>query len=277
MNFTKMHGLGNDFIILNRLDDIQQDYVKLAQTLCDRNTGIGADGILLILPSKVADIKMRILNIDGSEAEMCGNGIRCFAKYLYEHDILKKMTFTVETKAGIIKPSLQIVDQKVKQITIDMGQPILEREQIPMLAPKEKVIDEILDVAGQAYKITSILMGVPHTMLFVEDMTAIDPRVLGPKIEKHHKFPQNTNVNFVQVIDKHTIKVKTWERGAGATLACGTGCCASVVASYLNGFTEDIVDVQVKLGTLHIKYKPNESVQMTGPAIEVFSGIYNIK
>ena len=277
MNFTKMHGLGNDFIILNQIDALQQDYGKLAQTLCDRNTGIGADGILLILPSKVADIKMRIFNIDGSEAEMCGNGIRCFAKYLYEHDILKKTTFTVETKAGIIKPSLQIVDQKVKQITIDMGQPILEREQIPMLGPKEKVIDEILDVAGQEYRITSVLMGVPHTMLFVEDIKAIDPSVLGPKIEKHHKFPHHTNVNFVQVIDKHTIKVKTWERGAGATLACGTGCCASVVASYLNGFTEDIVDVQVKLGTLHIKYKPNESVQMTGPAIEVFSGIYNIK
>jgi len=277
MNFTKMHGLGNDFIILNQIDALQQDYGKLAQTLCDRNTGIGADGILLILPSKVADIKMRILNIDGSEAEMCGNGIRCFAKYLYEHDILKKTTFTVETKAGIIKPSLHIVDQKVKQITIDMGEAILEREQIPMLGPKGKVIDEILDVAGQEYNITSVLMGVPHTILFVEDITAIDPRVLGPKIEKHHKFPQNTNVNFVQVIDKHTIKVKTWERGAGATLACGTGCCASVVASYLNGFTEDIVDVQVKLGTLHIKYRPNESVQMTGPAIEVFSGIYDIK
>ena len=277
MNFTKMHGLGNDFIILNQIDALQQDYGKLAQTLCDRNTGIGADGILLILPSKVADIKMRIFNIDGSEAEMCGNGIRCFAKYLYEHDILKKTTFTVETKAGIIKPSLQIVDQKVKQITIDMGQPILEREQIPMLGPKGKVIDEILDVMGQAYNITSVLMGVPHTMLFVEDITAIDPRVLGPKIEKHHKFPQNTNVNFVQVIDKHTIKVKTWERGAGATLACGTGCCASVVASQLNGFTEDTVAVQVKLGTLHITYRPNESVQMTGPAIGVFSGIYDIK
>jgi len=277
MNFTKMHGLGNDFIILNQIDALQQDYGKLAQTLCDRNTGIGADGILLILPSKVADIKMRIFNIDGSEAEMCGNGIRCFAKYLYEHDILKKTTFTVETKAGIIKPSLQIVDQKVKQITTDMGQPILEREQIPMLGPKGKVIDEILDVMGQAYNITSVLMGVPHTMLFVEDITAIDPRVLGPKIEKHHRFPQNTNVNFIQVIDKHTIKVKTWERGAGATLACGTGCCASVVASQLNGFTEDTVAVQVKLGTLHITYRPNESVQMTGPAIEVFSGIYDIK
>jgi len=277
MNFTKMHGLGNDFIILNQLVDTKQDYIKLAQTLCDRNTGIGGDGILLILPSTIADIKMRILNIDGSEAEMCGNGIRCFAKYIYEHDILKKTTFTVETKAGIIKPSLQIADQKVKQITIDMGQPILEREQIPMIGPKGQVIDEILDVAGQEYKITTVLMGVPHTMLFVEDITAIDPSVLGPKIEKHHKFSQNTNVNFVQVIDKHTIKVKTWERGAGATLACGTGCCASVVASYLNGFTEDIVDVQVKLGTLHIEYRPNESVMMTGPAIEVFSGIYDIK
>ncbi|SEJ59755.1 diaminopimelate epimerase [Propionispira arboris] len=277
MNFTKMHGLGNDFIILNQLADTQQDYVKLAQILCDRNTGIGGDGILLILPSTIADIKMRILNIDGSEAEMCGNGIRCFAKYLYEHDILKKTTFSVETKAGIIKPSLQIADQRVKQITIDMGQPILERDQIPMIGPKGQVIDEILDVAGQEYKITSVLMGVPHTMLFVEDITAIDPSVLGPKLEKHHKFPQNTNVNFVQVIDKHTIKVKTWERGAGATLACGTGCCASVVASYLNDFTEDTVDVQVKLGTLHIEYRPNESVMMTGSAIEVFSGIYDIK
>jgi len=277
MNFTKMHGLGNDFIILNQLDDTKQDYEKLAQILCDRNTGIGGDGILLILPSKIADIKMRILNIDGSESEMCGNGIRCFAKYLYEHGILKKTTFTVETKAGIIKPILQIIDQKVKQITIDMGQPILEREQIPMLGPNGKVINETLDVAGQNYKITSVLMGVPHTMLFVEDITAIDPSVLGPKIEKHYRFPKNTNVNFVQVIDKHTIKVKTWERGAGATLACGTGCCASVVASYLNGFTERIVDVLVKLGTLHINYMSSESVMMTGPAIEVFSGIYDIK
>jgi len=274
MKFVKMHGLGNDFVFFEDSQGEHKDYSQMAIRLCDRHTGIGADGIIVIVPSTVADVRMRIINADGSEAEMCGNGIRCFAKYVYDNGITTKNEFTVETLAGIMKPAISLGDDgKVALVTINMGKPFTDRKQIPMEGPAGPVIDEPIDIDGVTYKITSMFMGVPHTMTYVRDVDAIDLPVLGRKFETHPAFPRKTNMNFVQVMDDHTIKVHTWERGAGATLACGTGSCACVVGSYLNGFTGRSVDVQLYLGTLHIEYNEADgNVYMTGPTAVSFVG-----
>ena len=274
MKFVKMHGLGNDFVFFEDKQGADKDYTGLAVRMCDRHTGIGADGIIVIVPSEKADVRMRIINSDGSEAEMCGNGIRCFAKYVHDHNIITKDEFTVETLAGIMKPKVTVgADGKVSLVTINMGKPMTERSQIPMEGPAGPVINEPLDVDGTTYNITSMLMGVPHTMTYVRDVDAVDLPVLGPKFEKHDVFPRNTNMNFVQVMDNSTIKVHTWERGAGATLACGTGSCACAVGSYLNGFTGRSVDVQLYLGTLHVDYDEKDgNGYMTGPAAVSFVG-----
>lgn len=270
MKFTKMHGLGNDFVVFVDKDGANKDFSDLAVRLCDRHTGIGADGIMVVVPSAVADTRMRIINADGSEAEMCGNGIRCFAKYVYERGIITKDSFTIETLAGIMKPSLTIESGVVTLVTVDMGKPIFEARQIPMDSEAAIVKDFPVQVEDTTYEVSSVLMGVPHTEVFVNDVTTVPLTTLGPKLEKHELFPRGTNVNFVQVVDKDHIKVRTWERGAGATLACGTGCCASVVMTYENGLTNREVDVDVYLGTLHIRYEEDGSVFMTGPAAEVF-------
>ncbi|PNH21140.1 diaminopimelate epimerase [Megasphaera hutchinsoni] len=274
MKFVKMHGLGNDFVFFEDQNGMNKDFSQVAITLCDRHTGIGADGIIVIVPSNVADIRMRIINADGSEAEMCGNGIRCFAKYVYDNGFISKKEFTVETLAGIMKPKVIVgEDGKVSLVTINMGKPYMERAQIPMNGPEGKVVNEPLIIDGDTYYITSILMGVPHTMTYVKDVEKVDLLALGPKFETNPVFPKKTNMNFVQVIDDHTIKVHTWERGAGATLACGTGSCACAVGSYLNGFTGRSVDVQLYLGTLHIEYNEEDgNVYMTGPAAVSFVG-----
>lgn len=270
MKFTKMHGLGNDFVVFVDKDGANKDFSDLAVRLCDRHTGIGADGIMVVVPSAVADTRMRIINADGSEAEMCGNGIRCFAKYVYERGIITKDSFTIETLAGIMKPSLTIESGVVTLVTVDMGKPIFEARQIPMDSEAAIVKKFPVQVEDTTYEVSSVLMGVPHTEVFVNDVTTVPLTTLGPKLEKHELFPRGTNVNFVQVVDKDHIKVRTWERGAGATLACGTGCCASVVMAYENGLTNREVDVDVYLGTLHIRYEEDGSVFMTGPAAEVF-------
>lgn len=268
MKFTKMHGLGNDFVVFVDKDGANKDFSDLAVRLCDRHTGIGADGIMVVVPSAVADTRMRIINADGSEAEMCGNGIRCFAKYVYERGIITKDSFTIETLAGIMKPSLTIESGVVTLVTVDMGKPIFEARQIPMDSEAAIVKKFPVQVEDTTYEVSSVLMGVPHTEVFVNDVTTVPLTTLGPKLEKHELFPRGTNVNFVQVVDKDHIKVRTWERGAGATLACGTGCCASVVMAYENGLTNREVDVDVYLGTLHIRYEEDGSVFMTGPAAE---------
>lgn len=273
MNFCKMHGLGNDFILLNGMDNPIDDYTQLAQKLCHRNLGIGADGILIVLPSKIADIRMRIINSDGSEANMCGNGIRCFAKYVFEKKIIAKEKFTIETFAGIIKPELMIQNNKISAIKVDMGKPNLERAEIPMLGKKGAVISEPIKVDNETYSITSMLMGVPHSMIFVDNIDSAPVESLGPKIEKHESFPKKTNVNFVEVLNRKEISVKTWERGAGLTYACGTGSCASVVASYLTGQTDRNVTVHLKYGDLVIDFLEDNTVFMTGPAEEVFCGV----
>lgn len=271
MKFQKMHGLGNDFILLDKIDPSMFDLEKLAINLCDRHQGIGADGIILILPSEIADVKMRIVNSDGSEANMCGNGIRCFAKYVYDNQINTAKSFTIETGAGIMIPELIIENEKVLAVKVNMGSPDLERSSIPMTGASGKVINEPLTITGKEYYITSMLMGVPHTVVFVDNLNDTDIVTIGRQIEKNPVFPQGTNVNFVEVINEHEIKLRTWERGAGSTLACGTGSCASAVASCLNGKTGTTVTVHLTLGDLFIEWIDG-TVYMTGSANHVFSG-----
>jgi len=271
MKFQKMHGLGNDFILMDEIDPTKYDLNALAIKLCDRHQGIGADGIILILPSEIADVKMRIINSDGSEPDMCGNGIRCFAKYVYDNRINTAKSFTIETGAGVMIPELIVEDEKVLFVKVNMGAPQLERSEIPMLGAAGKVINEPLQIAGKDYRITSLLMGVPHTIVFIESLDEDELISIGKQIEKHPSFPQGTNVNFVTVMNDHEINVKTWERGAGRTLACGTGSCASAVASALNGLTGNEVTVHLALGDLIIE-TIDGIVYMTGSANHVFAG-----
>ena len=269
MEFTKMHGLGNDFLVFE--DDGQgRDWNSLAAKLCTRRLSVGGDGILVVLPSDKADIRMRIINADGSEAEMCGNGIRCFAKYVYERGIVKKADMAVETLAGIIRPRLILEGGRVADVCVDMGRPLYDRADIPMTGEGD-AIDVDIEAAGRTVRISSLLMGVPHTMVLVDDLDALDAAALGPAIERHEMFPRKTNVNFVQVLDRENIRVLTWERGAGLTLACGTGSCASAVMTYKKGLTGPKVAVHLKAGRLIIECLEDGRVLMTGPAQEVYT------
>lgn len=276
MDFVKMHGLGNDFVFIEDKTGQDKDYTALARAMCNRHTGIGADGLIVIVDSRVADVRMRIINSDGSEAEMCGNGIRCFAKYVYDSGIIEKKRFTVETPAGIMEPEITVgADNKAELITINMGRPSFNRSEIPMEGADGRVLNEDLCVDGENWKITSLLMGVPHTVTYVDDVDSVDIEKIGPLFEKHETFPKHTNINFAQQMDDRTVKVRTWERGAGATLACGTGSCSVAVASFLNGRTGREVDIQLPLGTLHIEYREEDgNVYMTGPAAVSFTGTW---
>ena len=276
MDFVKMHGLGNDFVFIEDKTGQDKDYTALARAMCNRHTGIGADGLIVIVDSRVADVRMRIINSDGSEAEMCGNGIRCFAKYVYDSGIIEKKRFTVETPAGIMEPEITVgADNKAELITINMGRPSFNRSEIPMEGADGRVLNEDLCVDGENWKITSLLMGVPHTVTYVDDVDSVDIEKIGPLFEKHEAFPKHTNINFAQQMDDRTVKVRTWERGAGATLACGTGSCSVAVASFLNGRTGREVDIQLPLGTLHIEYREeDDNVYMTGPAAVSFTGTW---
>ena len=276
MDFVKMHGLGNDFVFIEDKTGQDKDYTVLARAMCNRHTGIGADGLIVIVDSRVADVRMRIINSDGSEAEMCGNGIRCFAKYVYDSGIIEKKQFTVETPAGIMEPEITVgADNKAELITINMGRPSFNRSEIPMEGTDGRVLNEDLGVDGENWKITSLLMGVPHTVTYVDDVDSVDIEKIGPLFEKHEAFPKHTNINFAQQMDDRTVKVRTWERGAGATLACGTGSCSVAVASFLNGRTGREVDIQLHLGTLHIEYREEDgNVYMTGPAAVSFTGTW---
>ena len=276
MDFVKMHGLGNDFVFIEDKTGQDKDYTVLARAMCNRHTGIGADGLIVIVDSRVADVRMRIINSDGSEAEMCGNGIRCFAKYVYDSGIIEKKQFTVETPAGIMEPEITVgADNKAELITINMGRPSFNRSEIPMEGTDGRVLNEDLGVDGENWKITSLLMRVPHTVTYVDDVDSVDIEKIGPLFEKHEAFPKHTNINFAQQMDDRTVKVRTWERGAGATLACGTGSCSVAVASFLNGRTGREVDIQLPLGTLHIEYREEDgNVYMTGPAAVSFTGTW---
>lgn len=276
MEFYKMHGLGNDFIIFQSIEDKGEAYNQLAVAMCHRQLGVGADGIMVVLPSEKCDTRMRIINADGSEAEMCGNGIRCFAKYVYEQGIVKKDEFTVETLAGIMVPKLIVEEEIVTQVTVDMGEPITDPQRIPVNVKVEPVINQTLDINGTEVKYNTVLMGVPHTVIFTKDIEPEVVTTIGPIIEKHKVFPQKTNVNFTRVEKPDEITVRTWERGAGATLACGTGCCAAVVLGILSGCCERNVTVHLYEGDLQIQWdEQNNHVYMTGPATTVFKSEWN--
>jgi len=279
MDFIKIHGLGNDFVLVDALRQdlkLARELSDLARIVCERHTGIGADGLVIILPSKTADARIRFFNPDGSEAQMCGNAIRCVARYLYEHALVSRKVIRVETLAGIIQPEIVLEGNRVSGIRVDMGEPRLERGQIPMVGPSGRVIGEPLLIGGQVYSITALSMGNPHCVIFVQDVEQVPLSQTGPQVETHPAFPERTNVEFVEVINSGELKMFVWERGAGPTLACGTGACAVAVAGALNGFTQRDVRVHLPLGYLHIEWARNNHVYMTGPAQEVFSGSFPV-
>ena len=277
MNFTKMQGLGNDFIVVDGIKEkLPENLTDLANKLCDRHFGIGADGLIVVLPSARADFRMRIINADGSEVEMCGNGIRCFAKYVYEAGLVEpgRDTFTVETLAGIMTPRLLVEGEKVVAVTVDMGEPVLERALIPMLGSGGQAVSEPLDLLDTTYHITAVSMGNPHCVIFVDNVDQIPLEKYGPALETHPVFPKKTNVHFVQVLNRQELKMRVWERGVGVTLACGTGACASLVAAVLNGKTQRRAKVYLPGGPLEIEWnEKNNHVYMTGPAETVFTGV----
>lgn len=278
MRFTKVQGLGNDFVLVDGFaEELDLElFPKVAVKICDRHFGVGADGLVPLLPSRTADVMMRIYNSDGSEAEMCGNVIRCAAKYLYEHDLVKKEKIRVETLAGIRVPELIIENGRVTLVRVDMGEPHLERRDIPMLGNPGRVVDEELKVDGVTYRITAVSMGNPHCIIFVPDVEAVPLARLGPLFETHLSFPRKTNVEFVQVLNRTEVKMRVWERGTGITMACGTGACAAGVASALNDYTGRRVTVHLSMGELLIEWANNNHIYMTGPAEEVFHGDYPI-
>lgn len=281
MKFTKMHGCGNDYIYVNCLEETVTNPSRVSQVLSDRHFGIGSDGLILIKPSDKADFCMEMYNADGSESAMCGNGVRCIAKYVYDYGLTDKTRVALETKAGIKYLDLKIEHGKVAMVTVDMGKPVLEGAKVPVALDKDKVVAEPIEVAGEEYEFTAVSMGNPHAVMFVESTEPIEIETIGPKFEFHPMFPERVNAEFVQVLDRKQINMRVWERGSGETLACGTGACASVVACVLNGLTDNEVFVHVLGGDLLIKYDQKQNkVFMTGPAETVFDGeadITNIK
>lgn len=272
-----MQGLGNDYVYIDGHDqDLERfDLGKLAALVSDRHFGVGSDGMILILPSESADFRMRIFNPDQSESNMCGNGMRCVARYVYDHGLTEKTDFEVETLAGIIKPSLTVENGRVTSITVDMGEPRLERGAVPFAQgpADEPAVEEPIEVGGETIHVTPVSMGNPHCIIFVDDADEAPVEELGPQIEYHPTFPDRTNVEFVEVVDRSHVKMRVWERGAGVTLACGTGASATCVACACTGRTERSVEVQLLGGTLQIEWHDDNHVFMTGPAIEVFEGV----
>ena len=274
LNFTKWQGCGNDFVLIDCLEEpLEYDYASLGRELCDRHYGIGADGILVVEPSEVADFRMRIINADGSEAEMCGNGIRCFARYLYDYQRTDKTEFTIETGAGILVPSLKVEDGRVIGVRVDMGEPVLSGDDIPVKGfGTNKVINETLTVKGQDYQMTCVSMGNPHCVIFVEDAEDFPIEEMGFLFEHHEAFPRKTNTEFVTVRDRSHLRMRVWERGAAVTLACGTGSCATLVAGVLTGRTDRVAEIELDGGRLFVEWVENNHVFMTGPAELVFAG-----
>ena len=280
IKFTKMQGLGNDYIFINCFNqDLQNiDIPDLAKKMSNRHFGIGSDGLVLIMPSKTTDAKMRIFNTDGSEAQMCGNAIRCMAKYLYDKNIVKKQNINIETLSGIKK--IQIIMKEKEKFTakVNMGKPIIDAKKIPAIFNKEKIIDEVISVNDEIkVNITCVSMGNPHCIVFVDDVNFVAFDRFGNLLENHKMFPERTNVEFVNVVDASQIQMRVWERGVGQTLACGTGACASVVACVLNNKTNRNIDVILKGGILNINWDEKDNcVYMTGPAEFVFEGEWNL-
>jgi len=275
--FVKMHGLGNDFVVIGALDELPLLEGKLgefARFVCDRHFGVGADGVIWVLPSRVADFKMRIFNPDGSEAEMCGNGIRCAAKWFYDRDYAKGNTVQVETLAGVKTVWVQAEGGEAVAVTVDMGEPVFEQSLVPAsLCEGREAIGVPLEVEGVGtFTASAVSMGNPHCVIFVNDVEDFPVETVGPKIEHHPAFPKRTNVEFVQVLSRNEMKVRVWERGAGLTLACGTGACASLAVAVKTGKTERKATVHLPGGALTIEWRDDGRVYMTGPAVEVFRG-----
>lgn len=270
LRFTKMEGIGNDYIYM---DGIHQDVPmnpEFIKKISDRHFGIGSDGLIVILESEKYDFKMRMFNLDGSEGKMCGNGIRCFAKFVYDHHFTKKTYLEIETLGGVKKVWLDEIDGKIQSVKVDMGMPILKTKDIPCLFDKEEMIKEPVEVHGRIYELTSISMGNPHTVTYVDHLD-FDIQAIGPYFEKLSIFPESVNTEFVEVVNRHYLKMRVWERGSGETLACGTGACAVMYASYINGLCEDKVQVELRGGILEISYQDGH-IFMTGPATTVFEG-----
>lgn len=273
MKFTKMHGCGNDYVYVNLFEEKIDNPSELAIRISDRHFGIGSDGLITIGPSETADFRMRMYNADGSEGEMCGNGIRCVAKYVYDHKLTDKTDISVETGAGIKNLILYVKSDKVEQVRVDMGEPILNPELIPVVADGDKVVSEPIEVCGKTWEMTCVSMGNPHAVIFVDDVENFELEKYGPHFENHPRFPKRTNTEFVHVISKNEASMRVWERGSAETWACGTGTCATAIACILNGLTDNKVLVHLRGGDLTIEYdEETNHVFMTGPATEVFNG-----
>ena len=281
MKFTKMHGAGNDYIYINCFEEdiVPEEMIDDIIAMSDRHKGIGSDGVIFIMPSKVADARMRMFNVDGSEGKMCGNGIRCVGKYVYEHGISHNNPLQIETASGIKILNLEVVQGKVETVTVDMGNPILDPKSIPVDLDVEKVINYPLVVNNQEYLITCVSMGNPHCVIFTEGIDYLDLESIGPLFENNPIFPERTNAEFIEIIDDKTMKMRVWERGSGETLACGTGASASVVAAiYNNIFTRNQeIEVILKGGELYITLTSDNHVFMRGSATEVFTGEYKLR
>jgi len=277
MKFTKMHGLGNDFIILDGFREKIPDPLQLAPRMCDRHLGVGADGLIIVGPSQQFDFRMRIINSDGSEAEMCGNGIRCLARYVVETGLTDKTEFVTESLKGPHAQKVYLDRGKFVNVRTAMGNAVLRRSSIPMLGEDtDRVVDEELRVDGSVYRITLVNVGNPHCVVFVNNVDSVDLTTIGPKFEHHPLFPKKINTEFVQVLDRNNLRMRVWERGCGETLACGTGASASVVAAILNGLTFDTVTVHLRHGDLIIEWVDHKELFMTGNAHKVFSGEYQL-
>lgn len=276
IEFTKWQGCGNDFVLVDDRSESIKDPAELSRKMCDRHYGIGADGLIIIRPSDKADTRMRIYNTDGSEAEMCGNGIRCFARWVYELGLVPGEEFTVETCAGILVPKIIKENSRITGVRVDMGQPVLDAEKIPTKGfGTGRVVDKTIEVLGETYHVTCVSMGNPHCVVLWDDLSTLDIEKLGPAFENHPAFPNRVNTEFVSVRDKNHVRMRVWERGAAVTMACGTGACATLTACVLNDRTERKAEIELDGGKLFIEWSEKDNhIYMTGPAEEVYKGTY---
>ena len=273
MKFTKMNGIGNDYVYVNCFEEKIENPSEVAIKISNRNYAVGSDGLIMINPSKVADCEMEMYNADGSRSEMCGNGIRCVGKYIYDYGLTDKTRVSVETLAGIKYLDLTVENGKVTLVKVDMGSPELMPANIPVVAEGDSVINAPIMVDGKEYRMTAVSMGNPHAVVYMDDIKNLEIEKIGPKFENHERFPRRVNTEFVRVIDRNTVEMRVWERGSGETMACGTGACAVAVACILNGLTEDKVTVKLLGGNLFIEWdREADKVYMTGPAAVSFEG-----
>lgn len=277
MKFVKMQGCGNDYVYIDGSKEKVDNKPEAVRQLSNRNFGIGSDGVIFINPSEIADFEMEMYNADGTRSEMCGNGIRCVAKFVYDFGLTDKTELTIESFGKIKYISLTLENNKVKMVRVNMGAPELEAKKVPVVSGSEMVIDEEINVGGTNYRMTCVSMGNPHAVVFTDEVEEMDLESVGPLFENHERFPNRTNTEFVKILDRKNVRMRVWERGTGETLACGTGCCASVVACILNGLTDNEVTVKVTGGDIVVSWDREQNlVYMTGPAVTVFEGTIEI-